>query len=69
VELRDARTASGLTQVELAERLGVSQASIARWETGEARIGGPQEIALRTVLANGTGKVPAKSKNRSKRVS
>jgi transcriptional regulator with XRE-family HTH domain len=32
--LREARRSAGLTQRELAERLGVDQAVIARWETG-----------------------------------
>jgi putative transcriptional regulator len=32
--LREARTAAGLTQQQLADRLGVDQAVIARWETG-----------------------------------
>jgi DNA-binding transcriptional regulator YiaG len=68
-ELRDSRAAAGLTQRQLAARLGISQPQIARWERGENAIGGPQEIALRTVLTNGTGKVPAKPAKRSKRVS
>ncbi|MDI9469029.1 MAG: helix-turn-helix transcriptional regulator [Bacillota bacterium] len=32
--IRDARTAAGLTQVELAERMGRKQVEIARWEAG-----------------------------------
>ena len=32
--IRDARHARDLTQVELAERLGVSQVAISRWEVG-----------------------------------
>jgi putative transcriptional regulator len=34
LRLRDARLAAGLTQRELAERLGVEQPHIARWESG-----------------------------------
>jgi putative transcriptional regulator len=32
--LKEARAARDLTQTELAERLGVPQPSVARWETG-----------------------------------
>lgn len=32
--LREARLTGGLTQQELADRLGVDQAVIARWESG-----------------------------------
>jgi transcriptional regulator with XRE-family HTH domain len=44
--LRAARLRRMLTQVELAERSGVSQGTIARIETGERK-----RIALRTVKA------------------
>ena len=33
-ELRSRREALGLSQVAIAERLGVPQATISRWETG-----------------------------------
>jgi transcriptional regulator with XRE-family HTH domain len=32
--LREARHSAGLTQQQLADRLGVDQAMVARWETG-----------------------------------
>lgn len=35
------REAMGWTQAELAERLGVSQVSVSRWETGERVPGRP----------------------------
>jgi transcriptional regulator with XRE-family HTH domain len=35
--IREARLRAGLTQRELAERLGTTQSSIARWEAGRAR--------------------------------
>src|SRR5262245_29446500 len=35
--LRQARLRAGLTQQQLAERLGTSQSVIARWESGRAR--------------------------------
>jgi transcriptional regulator with XRE-family HTH domain len=35
--IREARRRAGLTQQQLAERLGSSQSVIARWESGKAR--------------------------------
>lgn len=37
--IRDLRTEAGLTQVELAERLGVNPNTIAHWENGRAHPG------------------------------
>lgn len=34
--IRDARRAAELTQVQLAEKIGVQQASVSRWERGES---------------------------------
>ena len=60
--------ANGLTQYELAAAIGVSQAAIARWEADDNPIGGPQQIALRTVLGNASGNgqstVPRKKQRR-----
>ena len=41
----------GMTQPELAERLGVSRPTVARWETGEEPLGRVQSLALRTLAA------------------
>ncbi|MFO0840852.1 MAG: helix-turn-helix transcriptional regulator [Gemmataceae bacterium] len=50
--LREARLASNLTQVELADRLGQSQSFVSKMEIGERRI---DLIQLRTIcLALGT---------------
>lgn len=40
--LRAARKGAGLTQRDLAKRLGVSQQAITGWETGDRKIGGEQ---------------------------
>lgn len=37
-ELRRRRTALGLTQMELARRLGTSQQTVHKWESGSTRI-------------------------------
>jgi transcriptional regulator with XRE-family HTH domain len=46
--LREAREAAGLTQVQLAERLGQSQSFVSKVERGETRL---DVIQLRTLLA------------------
>jgi transcriptional regulator with XRE-family HTH domain len=40
-ELRDLRKRLGLTQVELAEKVGVASNTVARWERGELGISEP----------------------------
>lgn len=45
-ELRARRQALGLSQKALAERLGVPQATVSRWETGHHRIEHPRLLAL-----------------------
>ncbi|MBI2479872.1 MAG: helix-turn-helix transcriptional regulator [Planctomycetia bacterium] len=44
--LRETREATGLTQVELAEKLGQSQSFVSKYERGERRL---DVIQLRTV--------------------
>lgn len=41
---------AGLTQTELAERLGIAQALVSRFETGERRIDVPELIAIAEAL-------------------
>lgn len=49
--VREARLRAGLTQAELAERVGTTQSSIARWESGATRP--PLETVRRIVEACG----------------
>jgi DNA-binding XRE family transcriptional regulator len=44
--LREARQAAGLTQVALAERIGVKQPHVARWETGRVEPGARTAIKI-----------------------
>lgn len=48
--LKSAREAVGLTQDELGQKLGVSQQTIAHWETGKHHPRGPQVQALEKEL-------------------
>ena len=54
-ELRKLRQAAGLSQRELAARLGVARVSVTRWEIGQRPIVRMTELAIRQVLrARGT---------------
>lgn len=50
-ELRRRRRALAMTQTELAERLGLTQNTVSRWEKGAAVIGHPPmlDLALRAL--------------------
>ena len=37
MRIRDLRTCAGLTQRELADKLGISCVAVAKWETGASR--------------------------------
>lgn len=50
-EARFLRKMIGLTQTELAERLELSRATIARWETDDGVLGGAHSLALRAIVA------------------
>jgi DNA-binding transcriptional regulator YiaG len=55
VEVRFLRKAVGLTQVELAARLGIDRVSVARWESEERQLAGPESIAVRAVVGAAEG--------------
>lgn len=50
-EVRDIRTQLGLTQRELAGRLGMSYDAVRDWERGKAPCKGPAALALRLIAA------------------
>jgi DNA-binding transcriptional regulator YiaG len=50
-EIRFLREVVGMTQAELAERLGVSRATVNRWETSDDSVGPVPSLALRTLAA------------------
>jgi transcriptional regulator with XRE-family HTH domain len=52
--LREARIRSGLSQVELAEKVGVAQPTISNWEHGKGEPTEEQNRIIRTVLDLGT---------------
>ena len=49
--LRQARKAAGLTQVQLAERLGVYKSYVSNYETGERRLDVVEFIAVAEAIA------------------
>jgi transcriptional regulator with XRE-family HTH domain len=48
--LKKLRNAMGDSQAELAKKLGVTQATISRWEDGELLIKGPVKVLLERML-------------------
>lgn len=48
-EILEMRTALGLTQKELAQRLGVDRSAVAQWEGGFTSPRGPAQILLRQI--------------------
>ena len=48
--IRQLRKKAGLTQIELAEKLGVSIATLRRWEAGETAPNGTRIIELSNIL-------------------
>ena len=49
--LRELREGSGLTQDQLAEKVGVKRDAVARWEAGKREPGWSNVLALATALA------------------
>jgi len=49
-ELKDHRKRLGVTQAQLAERLGVTANALARWERGERRIAEPVARLVRLLV-------------------
>lgn len=50
INIRTARNIQGITQKDLAELVGVRQASISRWETGAVGPSDDDKVALAKVL-------------------
>jgi DNA-binding transcriptional regulator YiaG len=50
--LRKLRDALGESQTEFAKRLGVTQATVSRWEDGELLIQGPARILIERLMAD-----------------
>ena len=48
--LRRARVEAGLSQAELADRVGVTQGAVSLWEAGKAAPGRPAQLVVAAVL-------------------
>ena len=64
--LRILRKKAGLTQIELAERLGVSIATLRRWEAGETAPSGTRIIELANLLEISPNDIVSGKENSSK---
>ncbi|MBQ6113466.1 MAG: helix-turn-helix domain-containing protein [Synergistaceae bacterium] len=64
--LRILRKKAGLTQIELAERLGVSIATLRRWEAGETAPSGTRIIELANLLEISPNDIVSDKENSSK---
>ena len=63
-ELRQMRVGAGLTQLELAQRIGVGRVTVTRWESEARSIGAAQETAIRAVLGQLPKGPDMRSRNR-----
>jgi len=50
MDFRETRKALGLSQAELAEKLGVDQGTVSRYETGEIEMNARMELALEALM-------------------
>jgi transcriptional regulator with XRE-family HTH domain len=57
-DIRDIRTSLGLTQAELATRLGIHQTSVSRMEKGEWPLDARTELALAALVMQSAGAAP-----------
>ncbi len=57
------RKKAGLTQIELAEKLGVSIATLRRWEAGETAPNGTRIIELSTLLNISPDEIVSENEN------
>ena len=64
--LRLHRKKAGLTQIELAEKLGVSIATLRRWEAGETAPSGTRIIELANLLEISPNEIVSDKENSSK---
>lgn len=60
-DIKDARTKLGMTQEEFAERLGVTFASVNRWENGKAKPQRSRIKAIQSLLQENTPALPEKA--------
>lgn len=61
--IRMLRKKAGLTQIELAEKLGVSIATLRRWEAGETAPNGTRIIELSTLLNISPDEIVSENEN------
>lgn len=65
--IKELRTAMGWTQNDLAQKMGTTQQTIARWETGKSEVGAPQLRDLSVIFGCSVDRLLG-SKNAARRV-
>lgn len=59
-EFTEIQAALGLSDIELAEKLGVNRATVWRWRSGSKKIEKMTELALRYLLSGASRKVTSR---------
>ena len=62
-DVLEIRKALGLTQTQMADRLGVDRSAVAQWEGGFTKPSGPAQILLRQLQAEGERLARKKMRN------
>lgn len=66
--MRELRLVNGLTQTELAKRIGVPQSYVSKYETGERRLDFPETVAVCSAMGVSLGRLVREYERRRSQV-